>query len=209
MTPHRFPPSRCTILVALAVSVATSVAAQEPTRSPSPPLLRRLAEAVDGHRTGRPVWVVASHDSLNPVRGVLSDRPSADRLARRLGSSYDVFGPYLSPRELASAYMVVNCVHDGTVSIMTPYCPGPIIPRQNVDSMSLTIFVRGGATRRMPIDPGVDAVFLSLPAIDKFAIPYYSRVVGIEAAAAMRSQIAQEITRLSRSATIAPEGRAP
>jgi hypothetical protein len=32
-------------------------------------------------------------------------------------------------------------------------------------------------------------VFLSIPAIDKFVIPYYARIIGADAAAAMRRDI--------------------
>jgi hypothetical protein len=43
--------------------------------------------------------------------------------------------------------------------------------------------------------PEVDAIFLTLPAIDKFMIPYYSRVFGIDSAAAMRTQIVRDLGR--------------
>jgi hypothetical protein len=76
------------------------------------------------------------------------------------------------------------CVHD-RASVYDPmnYCaPDPFAP---VQRMTLTIQTRD-STITLPIAPTADAIFLTMPAIDKFVIPYYTRIVGVEEAAAMR-----------------------
>jgi hypothetical protein len=53
--------------------------------------------------------------------------------------------------------------------------------------------MRDGTVRDIPVGRGVDAIFLSLPAIDKFMIPYYARTIGVDSAAAMRARIVSRI----------------
>lgn len=179
---------RCLISAAV-FFLALNASAQPPRQPPSPVLLKRLAEAVDGNRTGTAVYVVASYDSLSPVRGVFSTRKEADILANRLGSSYDVFGPFMAPREMRSTWFMI-CKHDRVGSWMDDICPPPQFPVDSLADLTLTARLKDGTTRVIPLGPGVDAVFMSLPAIDKFAIPYYARTLGVDSAAAMRRRIA-------------------
>jgi hypothetical protein len=53
--------------------------------------------------------------------------------------------------------------------------------------------LKDGRTLRYPLDRATDAVFMSLAAIDKFVIPYYTRVLSVEDAAALRQEIVQKI----------------
>jgi hypothetical protein len=157
-------------------------------------LLKRLAEAVDGNRTGREVYVVASYDSLNPVRGVFETRREAAALALRLGSSYDSFGPFVAPLELASLYFF-GCKHDRVFSYLDDICPPPQFqfPTDSLAELTLTARLKDGTTRTLSLGPRADAVFLSLPAIDKFVIPYYARTIGVDSAAAMRARIVRGV----------------
>jgi hypothetical protein len=167
-------------------------------------LLKRLAEAVDGNRTGKPVYVVARYDSLSPVAGVFEERRDAEALARRLGSMHAVFGPYkhdaLGPLGDGNAFFA-GCRHDGKRSDWIGYCPGFKLPWESIENISLTIRLRDGTTRTMDLGRTTDAVFLSLAAIDKFAIPYYASILGETAAASMRADI---VARAASATTVPP-----
>ena len=178
--------------------------AQEPSRVPSQTLLKRLAEAVDGHRHGRSVYVVARYDSLSPVAAVFRERPEAEALARRMGRGYDVFGPYRyeppqppdwppQPGYSIPEIAFGGCTHDGKTSAMEGICPQPFMPLDSIVGVFLTFRMRDGSTRPVNVPPSADAIFLTLPAIDKFVIPYYAGIIGADAAAAMRRNIVNRV----------------
>ncbi|MEP7347264.1 MAG: hypothetical protein ABI877_18480, partial [Gemmatimonadaceae bacterium] len=45
-----------------------------------------------------------------------------------------------------------------------------------------------GTRDSIPLPPNADAVFLSLSSIDKFVIPYYTRILGLGAVTEMRQE---------------------
>jgi hypothetical protein len=47
----------------------------------------------------------------------------------------------------------------------------------------------------MTYGPDVDALFFTLSAIDKFALPYYARVYGVAYAARMRETYLRQLDR--------------
>jgi hypothetical protein len=179
------------ISLAAVLGFATTLIAQPPRQPPTPVLLKRLAEALDGNRTGVPVFIVASYDSMSPVRGVFTTRAAADTLAHRLGTSYDVFGPFVAAHE---PQMTKVCHHDGYLSYAEPICPlvAPIA-LANIAGYTLRVRMRDSSTRDIPIGRNIDAIFLSVPAIDKFMIPYYARIIGVDSAAALRASIVRSI----------------
>jgi hypothetical protein len=170
--------------------------AQQSTRMPSPVLLKRLGEAVDGHRTGRPVYVVASYDFPHPVTGVFERQRDARTQADSAGRSFDVFGPYQTVRDPGEfAAFIMRCVHDGRTSMYgPPYCPNRIIvPLADVESIMLSVRVRD-STISVALPRETDAVFFTLAAIDKFVVPYYTRIVGVDSAAEMRQNIVRRLS---------------
>jgi hypothetical protein len=176
------------------IVLAPAVRAQEPVSTLG---LRRFAEALDGHRVGVPVLIVACRDSGFRVGAVVTTRTEADSVIARIGRCYGVFGPYIPIRDLLAPKAVRGCVHDGHTSNQdpSPICPASPFLLSDVVSMTLVTRLRNGTVHEMPMGPEVDAIFLSLPAIDKFMIPYYARVIGIDSAAAMRTQIVRGLTR--------------
>lgn len=197
-------PRRVTfVLIALAVATLTiGVAARRgAAREPRPPavqqdtirvatpvLLKKIAEAVDGTRTGGLVWVVANTNAPHTVAGTVERETDARTLARRAGASFAVFGPYRTYRD-AFDVTPSNCVHNQWTSEMTPgICP-PEIRLGQVDTMTLTLRMRDGTVRTIPLPAGTDAIFLTLSAVDKFAMPYYVRIVGVDSAAALRGSM--------------------
>jgi hypothetical protein len=152
--PHRRVVAPAIIVsLLLGATIPTSEIAAQDTNHVSASLLRVLGEVADLYRTGRPVFLVADYRFPHHVIGNFSSRPDAERLRADSGSTFGVFGPYVTPvdpPDTASSRIIgVNLVWQ------TP---------------------RGRVVRRL--DSNVDALFLTPSAIDKFVIPYYSRLYG-------------------------------
>lgn len=77
----------------------------------------------------------------------------------------------------------------------SPICPESPFLTSEIQSMTLVTRLTGGRVYEMQMGPEVDAIFLSLPAIDKFMVPYYARVLGPDSAATMRQQIVRGLSR--------------
>jgi hypothetical protein len=142
-------------------------------------LLRRLAEAVDGYRDGQPRFVIANRQPPHRVAGVFTSADSAaDSLARlpdRTG--YAVFGPYRAFEK-----------------------PAPVVvAEEQVDSV---IVVAKGGKRRVYLGAKVDALFWSLPAFDKFVVPYLTAVHGPRYAAQERERYRVNRSGLAHSPTV-------
>jgi hypothetical protein len=145
---------------------------------PTAGLLRRVAEAVAGHRSLAPVWVVGSEVDTIDIIGVFESRAAAEVVMRRSSSLRPLLmGPYTKSRDEArlGSVFLPDCQHDG-ISLWGPRrCPPPFIPFRDIDNVSLTVRLRDGTVRTIPVPTSVDAVFFSISALDKFVIPYYAR----------------------------------
>lgn len=177
-------------LGALALGVGPRRASAQPASPPTAVLLKRIAEAVDGHRTGALVFVVAALEFPHDVAATLEDSTEANRLvAARPGTRR--FGPYQTEKDPGLQLSFISkCVHLESAMHET-YCPErPILPFTDVDSVQLAIFVRNaGAPRMVSVPKGADAMFFTLSAIDKFVIPYYTSVLGLVETARMRQRL--------------------
>jgi hypothetical protein len=142
------------------------------TSAKSASLVRRLAEAADGFRDGRPRWVVIHRRGVqghHNVAGVFMSFEEANVEAQRAGPDYAVFGPFT------------------TVDEPPDQSTGPM------DVVEVTVRQRDGKVIR--IDPNkVDALFWTLAAFDKFVVPYLTRVDGARYAAEQR-----ELYRVGKS----------
>jgi hypothetical protein len=134
------------------------------TLAKSASLLRRLAEAADGFRDGKPRWVVIHRrgdKGHHDVRGVFMTFQEASFTAQRAGPEYATFGPFVTkddpPDESSTEEDVVE-----------------VLVRQ-----------KNGVVKRFGAD-SVDALFWSLAAFDKFIAPYLTTVDGVRYAAEQR-----------------------
>jgi hypothetical protein len=169
-------------------------------------LLKRLAEALDGYRMGQRVYIVASWSVPNHVIGVYGSKDTADAVSRS-AADLGVFGPYRAPLERAMTaptsqneastdLFVGGCQHDGRTSDWI--CGGDTtmarrsLPLGDIVSMTVTVKTTKG-TYTQTLRKGTDAVFWSLPAVDKFALPYYVHTLGIERAAQMRAELVKKL----------------
>ena len=165
---------------------------QDTAPSVSAPLLRRLAAAADGYRTGAPVYVVASYVSPYEVVGVFSTRDSALK-ARGYGRSRAVFGPYVTPLDFDRPSAFLPMMHS-TPTIYFDSLPQPVWWERDVDSIAITVYHRSrGTWHKVSRGLEVDALFFSLASIDKFALPYYARLYGPAYADSVRRSLAAYI----------------
>lgn len=118
-------------------------------------VLRRLAEAADGFRTGEPIWFVLDPANLAEAIARPTEEAAQAYVAEHPG--WTIHGPFITPAEATRSRYIVNV---------------------RLDFSDLT-YVDLGAD--------LDALFLTTAAREKFAYPYYARVLGAPDAALMQS----------------------
>ena len=150
--------------------LASEVAGDTSAKSAS--LVRRLAEAADGFRDGKPRYVVANRKGdrgHHNVLGVFRTSEEANFTARRAGPEYTAFGPFVTKDDPADS------------------------SSSEEDVLEVIVRQKNGQEKRYGAD-SVDALFWSLAAFDKFIAPYLTSVDGVRYAAEQR-----ELYRLGRS----------
>lgn len=121
-------------------------------------LYRRLAEVIDGYRTGRTAWFALAlefpHDPLTTTGGETafeSESDASDAIRRAAGgtNAYQVFGPCKTQRELSRLALTKVTTRD-----------------------------LDGNVKDETLDADVDLVLWSMSAFDKFVVPYYFQLYG-------------------------------
>lgn len=102
------------------------------------------------------------------------------------------------PVRAAQDATIIACVHDITSMLTCPFAgdarlAGGIVSvtvtvRTRRDSATYTLD-RKSFEKKLSDRKGVDAIFLSLSALDTFAMPYYIHKVSFDSAVAMRQRI--------------------
>lgn len=201
------------ILSMLAVLTSSVSLHAQNSPPPSAAMLRRVAEAIDAQRDGRRVWVVL--DSVAPyyVFGVFHAPDSAGTLAERRRGTV-VLGPYLQPPDPGTTQLMMAVLPcpgrhdmysycpdttrtDSTVGYARSAAPPYIVPASEVDSIVLTVYDRHATPGMYSLafrPQEADAFFLTLSAIDKFAMPYYTRVYGATVAAEWRAAYVRKLS---------------
>jgi len=148
-------PRTAIFLFLLFATTGSRLQGQDSTRV-SATMLRVLAEAADGERSGRAVYFVADHRFPHKVLGPFFSLDEAQRVQADSGATFGVFGPYTTP-------------------------PGPASDAgSRIEKIRVTMVTPRGR-QTFDVDLGkVDALFLSRSSIEKFVIPYYGRVYGPE-----------------------------
>lgn len=126
-------------------------------------LARRLAEAADGFRSGKPVYLVADYDA--PARVLSFEGEGAEAAAEKAkreaagGARLGVFGPFLTEPDAG---------------------PGGAA-RPEVLDVTVRVRLADGTTRTETIAGSeADALFWTRAAVDKFVVPYYAGALGLE-----------------------------
>jgi hypothetical protein len=169
-------------LVLLAVTSAP-VDAQEPL---SASLMRRLAAAADGYRTGDSVYVVAAYRFPHNVLGVFDSQRAADVVRDSAGTGYGRFGPFVTAAdfELPTFVQIKHCRPSLICERLLA------VPERDVDSVAVVVYRRSGEPFRS-VSRGleVDAVFFTLQAFDVFAVPHYTMLYGPRRVTVMRDSV--------------------
>ena len=194
--------SRITFVVlsgVLCASTARTALAQRETACViSSRLLNRVAAAVDGYNNGERVWVITNcSDTATVVATATSESE-----ARRLGTGVLILGPYGAKREEAARMAGMDqqtvghvireylyCWHETETSIMSPrHCDDPVMPPlTDVSGILVRFTLRNGTVLERTLPPNADVLFLKYSALEKFAFPYYQRILGLSGVAEMRA----------------------
>jgi hypothetical protein len=129
-------------------------------------MLRVLAEAADGYRTGRPIFFLADYRFPHHLVGPFDSRDEAVRARHDSTATFGVFGPYLTT-EPSSAIDTTPRVTEVRITMKT---------------------ARGLRTFKLDLK-NVNALFLNSSAVDKFMIPYYARLYGPDYARKLRDSL--------------------
>ncbi len=144
-------------------------------------LLRRLAEAADGYRTGEPIYVVACHDDPRHDLRVFEREADALEHLARAGGRFGMFGPFATPVDGSATG---GRAREAAASLDAP---DGSAPAGEVVEVTVSLRDPAGAERMIRLDAREhDALFWSMSAIDKFAVPYYAHTDDAELAVEMR-----------------------
>ncbi len=140
---------RWTTITLVLASVASPPAwAQDPPHTLSAPVLRALAVAADGYRTGLPVWFVMDMRPPEHVVGVYQSLDGARHAVARDSTHLEVFGPFVTERDARQLTRVVG--------------------------ITLVVSDSAGGRSTIEVDPdSIDALFLTPGAVERFLLPYY------------------------------------
>lgn len=127
-------------------------------------LLKRLGEAAHGYRGTPEVYIAAEVADAGGLEVFTSEVEASKYISSK--EDWQVFGPYGSASPTS-----------GT--------------ERRISSVEVKLTYQDGETRTKSYPADTDAVFLSMSAIEKFAIPYYTQLYGVEYAAAMWQRMAK------------------
>lgn len=185
-------PSRLCLLGLLVTAAILPLRAQSQEAQVLPAtLLRRVGSAVEGYRSGRPVWVVTSLQFPHDVRGVYLSAGEADRVAKLAGPNYRPLGPYVGtpdtlPGGGSTMLYSVICIKQWDTSCLRDSTRASS-PVDSVRSVIISIVTTSGAVKSDTLRPEqVEAVFFTMSAVDKLLIPYYTQLYGSRYAARLR-----------------------
>ena len=179
----------------LAVLAAVSLPAVAVAQQPKPETyLLLVAAAVSGYSAGGPVYVVICETGGEyKVIGAFPTAAQAQEAANAKQSNRTtcyVEGPYVSTVGYASNDMLAmgygggckkgpdsDCIADSTAARAF------IAPIGSIETVTLTYRLRDGRSVAETFNPrNVEAIFFTMPAVDRMLVPYFVRVYGLNGA---------------------------
>lgn len=186
---------------------------------PTPPLtatvLKRIADAVDGDRSGQLVFVVVNTDETHlplfaevvPVSGddIAGASAQASARAAELGPTYVAVGPYQTQRDrddkgqpISSVVFFMVKQPDSKMHLLK----GPAALVDDIESVTVSLTLKEGrqaigdlsATFQGPLE----AIFLTMSGMDKFFYPYLTALYSPQLANRQREGL---IARIGRTET--------
>src|SRR5690349_6369503 len=126
------------------------------TTAISASMLKRVAEAADGYRSGEEVWVVAEHAFPHDAE-VFKREADAKIYLSKASNLRQIFGPFVSGNSHSQ-----------------------FGERPEVSAIVGTV-TEGGKSKQVQIHPkACDSIFWSAAAFDKFVFPYYASLYGVD-----------------------------
>jgi hypothetical protein len=192
----------CRISAGLALAALTPLHPQTAGDSTvmSARMLIRLGAAVSGYPTGLPVWAVTCAPYDQMVLGIFPKEREAESVARDssiLGRRCRARGPFLGTLDeqqqqpLPLMLFAAGTVHqpDSKYDSATA-TSSTVLSVEDIQDITITVHRRGGPEIVQVYRPDqVDAIFFTLPAMDKFLFPYYQWMYGVDYAARLRAAI--------------------
>jgi len=167
--------------------------------------LKRIAEAVDGFRTGTLLYVVMRVIPADPpfdVAAVTSEKAEAQKVAQEKtkgGKVYRAFGPYQSRedqdgRVALDAYGIAVCHEPDSDDCEAKFEKGSLPFLRDITDVAVELTLSNARKPvRIDCDDVADAIFIGMPAIDKFWIPYLERVYGVDVAQKKRKELIAKV----------------
>ena len=182
------------MLLAVVVALSFPAVAQS-QQGKSAQYLKLVAAAVSGYSAGGPVYVVICETGgeykVIGVYGTAAEAQAAATAAKTNTTSCNVEGPYTNDVGTPGADMAAMTYGAGCKKGPDSDCIGDstraFAPIGQIASVTITYQLRDGSRLTEQFDPRrVEAVFFTMPAVDRMLIPYYVRVYGLNGAARRR-----------------------
>ena len=139
-------------------------------------LTQRLGEAADGYRNIPQVFFIAA---LSPPHKVFP---------------YDTL-------EAAEEYYDKKNLSPGNWAIFGPFEARNEIPvkfdKKSIKKICVLVTYKDGTEDSIDLDNQTDAVFFNLSSLDKFLIPYYTKLYGVDRAKIIRDELIEEGKKLT------------
>lgn len=182
--------------ILLAVLVAVSLPTVAQSQGKTEQYLKLVAAAVSGYSAGGPVYVVicetAGEYKVIGVFATPTEAQAAATAAKTNRTSCNVEGPYSNSVGTSGADMASMTYGGGCKKGPDSDCIGDstrafIAPIGQIQSVTITYQLRDGNRVTEQFDPRrVEAIFFTMPAVDRMLIPYYVRVYGLNGAVRRR-----------------------
>lgn len=177
------------------ISASSLVLQEEPAVAAS--VARRLAEAADGFRTGDTTFFIAEVSYPYDMIGPFPSRDSADSVRETLVGYWVVGGPFVTAPDfgLTKRALLRPCKNPNS-TWCNKFAPPEVFDPDSVNQMALSIILVSGDTVVYTFSPDtVEAFFFTQSAIDRFVIPYYTRLFGQAWVAEFRDSLRVAIER--------------
>lgn len=146
--------------------------------------MRRLVEVIDGCRGLPQVWVVFKLDFPYQAVSVHTTKAAA-KTAAEAGSGMSYFGPVAPEDAPQSFYGVLKVTGTTFVPLTRPVATVLLLDSKKGEVASLNVTPAG----HLPdVQHDVEALMFTPSSVDKYAMPYLTKVLGVKFAAAQRAK---------------------
>ncbi len=157
-------------------------------------LTRRLGEAADGYRNIPQVFFVAAFSPPYNVIPFETLEAAIEYYDKKYHSPdrWAIYGPFEAKNEIPVKF-----------------------DKSAIETIEVIVKYNNGTNDSIELDDQTDAVFFNLSSLDKFLIPYYTRLYGVDRAKIIRDKLIEEgkeltetlrlYTHVRRTITVADE----